>query len=393
MIPMVASGPRRRDLLLAALALVGGCGGVDSGGTGSAPSYSVGPISGLGSVTVNGVRYDDGNATIADDDEQAFARSALALGMQVEVAGSEVTAVGGVATAAASSIRVVSTIVGPVEANDPAASFVVVLGQRVLIGAGTVFGEGLVHGRASLVVGDLAEVHAVFDAAADRYFATRIDIVASASRYKLRGVVSELRAAERRVVVGGLVIDWSGLSLDEPGRTLAPGQFVRVVLETAPAGGAWRALSIRSAAPSLEDRERFEIEGRITAFVSIASFAVNGVPVDAAAARFPEGSGGIALGTRVEVEGQLRNGLLVARSVKVEGDDDDEPLELKGRIESVDSALQRFVVRGVSVAWDASTRFDSGTAADLVVGREVKVKGALSADGTFVLAAEIHVER
>ena len=127
--------------------------------------------------------------------------------------------------------------------------------------------------------------------------------------------------------------------------------------------------------------------------MSVASFAVNGVPVDAAAARFPEGSSGLALGAKVEVEGLVRDGVLVARTVEVEDDDFAEPLELKGTIEAVDSVLQRFVVRGVTVAWDASTRFDSSNAADIVVGRKVEAKGALSSDGTYVLAETIHVER
>ena len=38
--------------------LVGCGGGVDSGGTGSPVALSAGPVSGLGSIVVNGVRYE-----------------------------------------------------------------------------------------------------------------------------------------------------------------------------------------------------------------------------------------------------------------------------------------------------------------------------------------------
>ena len=54
-------------LLLAAFALLTGCGGgggVDSGGTGVTPSVSAGPITGFGSVIVAGVRFDDSTATV-----------------------------------------------------------------------------------------------------------------------------------------------------------------------------------------------------------------------------------------------------------------------------------------------------------------------------------------
>ena len=54
---------QRREWLVGVLALLGaGCGGgVDSGGTGTGhtSTLAVGPISGFGSIIVNGVRFDD----------------------------------------------------------------------------------------------------------------------------------------------------------------------------------------------------------------------------------------------------------------------------------------------------------------------------------------------
>ena len=75
--------------LLAALAIVA-CGGgsdlagVGSGGTGS---FSVGTITGFGSVFVNGQRYDDVNASVSDEDGPRN-RADLRLGMVVTVQGS-----------------------------------------------------------------------------------------------------------------------------------------------------------------------------------------------------------------------------------------------------------------------------------------------------------------
>ena len=58
-----------------------------------------------------------------------------------------------------------------------------------------------------------------------------------------------------------------------------------------------------------------------------------------------------------------------------------------------DAGAMRFVVRGVTVAWNAATRFDSGsTSADIRVGRRVEVKGRLSADGLLIEATSVHIE-
>ena len=133
-----------------------------------------------------------------------------------------------------------------------------------------------------------------------------------------------------------------------------------------------------------------ELEGYISAFASSTRFAVNGVDVDASgAARLPAG---LALGRRVEVEGVLVNGTLVAREVELEDDDDRDGggLEIEGRITSV--AAGGFVVRGVTVGYDAATRFKGGTPAQLAVGVKVEVQGSLSPDGATLLATEIEFD-
>src|SRR5690606_42030707 len=76
-------------LAAAGLAACGGGGdGIDSGGTGGAPpqqSFTTGSISGFGSIIVNGVRFDDTQAAIVDDEGRPRARSELALGMVVDI--------------------------------------------------------------------------------------------------------------------------------------------------------------------------------------------------------------------------------------------------------------------------------------------------------------------
>lgn len=385
-------GPSRREWLLAALGLAAGCGGVDSGGTGTGAesTLALGPINGFGSIIVNGLRFDDSTAAISDDEGRVRTRAELRLGMRTEVLGSAVGVAGGTPTATASSIRIRSDLEGPIDAIDAAAGQLNVLGQAVQMAPTTVIDLG---GGAPLAAGDLVEVHATLDLAQARYVATRIERIASLARYKLRGAVAELDLAGRTLRIGALRIDWSGAAPADPATALAPGRRLRITLATTPSSGTRRALAIDADAPSLADRERVEIEGRITGFVSITDFAVDGVPVDARGATFEGGAAGLVLGAKVEVKGSLLGGVLRATKVELEDDEGtDQSFELSGSIESVDVAAMRFVVRGVAVMWSASTRFDSSSASDLVVGRRVAVRGRLSADGQRIEASSIHVE-
>ena len=101
-------------LIIAVIAGVA-CGGggsvasVGSGGTGtlSASTFSVGTITGFGSVFVNGTRFEDTNASVSDEDG-ARSRNDLKLGMVVKVQGS-VNASG---TATASSFSFDSELQG-----------------------------------------------------------------------------------------------------------------------------------------------------------------------------------------------------------------------------------------------------------------------------------------
>ena len=386
---------RRRELLLATLAMLGGCGGVDSGGTGTGASstYAVGPINGFGSIIVNGVRYDDNSASIDDDDGRMRTKDELKLGMQTEVLASAITTSAGVSSATASSIRVRSEIVGALEAIDTVNARLSVLGQNVDVVATTVFDAALPGGLAALMPGDVLEVYATLDLAASRYVASRIERRSSASVYKLRGAVAMLALTARTITIGRAVIDWSGVPPADPATALAPGRLVRATLAATAVAGVWRATALSGAVPRPDDRDFAEVEGRVTSFTSASSFAVNGIAVDATTAIFPNGSAGLALGAGVEVVGSLRGGVLFASRVQVDGGaGSTEPFELNGNIESVDAAAQRFVVRGVTVHWSASTVFDSSGPAVIAVGRSVEVKGRLSADGLLIEATSVHVE-
>jgi hypothetical protein len=215
--------------------------------------------------------------------------------------------------------------------------------------------------------------------------------------FKLRGIVAALDSTAKTLMIGGALIDFSGVPAGSVPANLANGQAVRVQLQTVKnSSGAWVAISIRSDAREMENHDEAEVEGTITDFTSTASFSVNGLPVDASKAAFPDGTAGIVLGASVEVEGAIANGVLVASKVELQRmhmNEDRNRNELHGPISALDTTAKTFVVRGVTVHYDSTTTvFKDGTEADLANGKEVEVKGTLSADGTSVQAASIEFE-
>lgn len=372
--------------LLAAVAIVAGCGGgVGSGGTGS---FASGPITGFGSVIVGGVRFDDSVAEVEDLDGLRRSRDELRLGMTVEIDSSAITTGSTGASATASRIRFESELSGLVGAIDLAGGSFTLLGQRVTVDAATVFDERLADGLAGLRAGDRVEVYAVFDGAQQRYRATRVEPAPLARGLHLRGPVLELNTVAQTLRVGAASYAYAGASGVPAG--LAAGQFVRLRLEAdlLPVP-RWVVRSFGTALRPLADADGVKIEGLVTAYGSPSAFSVNGRAVDASGTVPVTGLG---LGVRVEVEGNLRGDVLRATRVVVKSDDDviRREFELDGLITALNAGGASFVLRSVTVnTGRPDLRYEDGTAAQLAVGRRVEVRGVLSADRRSVDATRI----
>lgn len=380
-------------VLLLLAAVLPGCGGVDSGGTGQTverPSTASGRISGFGSVIVNGIRYDDSAATIVDDDGVIHPSSDLRLGMVVEVQG-RVRGNSGQGTA--SRIQFGHEIAGPVSTVDAAGSTLVVLGQTVQVDVDTLF-EGYAAGLADVLAGQLVAVHGFYDSTTGSTTATRIERRASLGQYTLRGRISGLQGPPTRSFsIGGALIDYGAVA---PGSlpTLANGLSVRVSLNTTPVSGRWVATSVHTSQRNFPESNEAELEGFVSGYASTASFLVAGVPVDASGptVRVRRGTlADLANGVRVEVDGQVVAGVLVASELDFKRGGDQE-FELHGPIESVNAGAQTLVLRGVTVAWDGNTNFSAGNTGDLVVGALLDVRGAPSG-GVRIQAESIRFER
>jgi hypothetical protein len=385
-------------LLIAACGGGGGDGSTTTGsstdtGTATATASTQGTVTGFGSVIVNGVRFDDTGVSATDDDGQ---KVALALGMRCEIDSGSIDTTTG--TARAVAMRTGGLVTGPVQGTpvagvDAGTGTLIVLGQGVDVTATTVFDDSLAAGLSAVADGAVVEVHGLRDSATGRIVATRIEAKTAATVYKLRGSVSALDTTAKTFSIGGAAISYAAVTTVPA--TLAEGVVIRVLLATAPVAGVWQAQSLGGKAATTTTAAQAHVRGVITAFTSATAFSIDGIPVDASAATFPDGSTGLALGVQVEVKGTLTNGTIVATEVELESrhkGDDDRKFRLHGAVTSVDATAKTFLLRGITVSYAGTVTYTGGTEAGLVAGAKVEVRGTVGATRNTLAATAIKFE-
>ncbi|EHR70219.1 hypothetical protein BurJ1DRAFT_1347 [Burkholderiales bacterium JOSHI_001] len=400
--PLLSLSFQRRGLGggLLALALLAGCGGggsdaaVGTGGGATVASYALGPITGYGSIVVNGVHYNEKSARVFEDDVECGAcASALKLGMVVEIQGGAVDT--STSRANAATVRFGSELKGPVSAVDTSGGLITLLDQTVAVSSSTVWDSSLTGGITKLAellaAGPvLLEVHAQFNSATGQYLATRIELETSLSSYKLRGTVASLDTVATTFKIGNAIINYGGIPTASRPANLADGLKLRVRLATAQVNGQWVATTLSTGVRKVEDSSHAHLRGTIGTVNSPTSFTVDGITVDASNASWPDGTTGLVAGARVEVEGAMVNGVLVATKVEFDshhsGDDDDRNKpEIDGTVSAVDTSAKTFQIEGRSETISyAGASFKDGTVAKLLVGAVVEVKARLASDGSLV---------
>ena len=383
--------------MAALLVACGGGGDAPAGaGTPQAQSFASGPITGLGSVIVNGVRFDDSAARVENDEDDSVHRSSeLKLGMMVEIQAGKIDDNAG--RASASLIRFGSEIVGPVASKSsdpaPAPQTLRVLDQTIEVKSTTVFEEGIA-GFADIKLDQVLEIHALFDASTGRYVATRIEAEPGATANRLRGVVKELTA--KTFKIGDALIDFSNVPAADVPANLANGQRVRVRLKTTQVvNGQWDAISVRTGVRKVDDIGDVRLRGKVTAYTSPQRFELQGIPVDASNASFEPNANAVVLGALVEVRGQASNGKIIASRVKVrdERDDDLQRVELHGTVSALSRSAKTFMVREVKVDYSRVLEWKNGASAELLADdKQVEVKGLWSDDRRVLFAVVIGFE-
>jgi len=392
--------------ILVTLSMAVACGGSDGDGGVSPPpppiggitrtggAIAVGPITGFGSVIVNGVRYDTSAATFTKEGAPAV-EADFSVGHFVVVTG---TIDAGNSNGVAESVEFNDVVEGPVSSVDSVAGTFVVLGQTVLVGPNTSIDDSCPLGLEALL--NVAAVEVSGPVMSDGTIAaTRIECKAVLDELEITGLVSNLDAAAMSFTINALTVDYSAATLEDfPGGVISDGDPVEAKGDNLGAGGELIATSVEFEGARFDDDEgdHIEIEGFITAFTSATNFEVSGIAVTTDAnTQYEDGSASdLGLNVKVEVEGEFNSaGVLLATEVEFEEATD---VRVSGLVDMVNG--DTLVILDIDITTDAIlTRFEDKSDADvdpfritdIVVGDYVEVRGQESPAGSGELSATL----
>lgn len=299
-------------IVLAVAGIVWACA---SGGGITGTSIVYGPISGFGSIIVNGIEFETTNAEVVLDGDPATVDD-LELGMIVAVRGKVDREAG---TGRAESIGADHLLFGPVEAVNPGDGTFVAMSQLVIVDAATVFSGTTL---ASLAPGDVVEIFGVVDADVS-IRATRVENEEEYDAFELTGTITNLDTTAQTFRFGLLTIDYSAAIVEgAPSGGLSEGLFVEAETDEAPVGDVLRAISIEVQDPRLgfEPGDKAEVQGFVTRIESEAEFVLNETERVRMRrdTRFKNGTReDIVLNARLEASGDLADdGTLVANEIE-----------------------------------------------------------------------------
>lgn len=388
----------RRTTLFAALGasicvLAGlSCSGGGGGGTGAPPaaatsSVSSGVITGLNSVKLNGQEYQTPNTSFTIDG-QPGAESDLKVGMVVTVNGSLSSS----GTRTAATITQEDVVEGAIQGIPSTNDRLVVLGQTVLIDSSTVFNNNIPGGNlGGLTVGNIVEVNG-FVRGKGVIIATLIEKKNPPATCEVKGIIENHNSGAQTFTIGSLSVNYNGVLINDMPN---------------PAGNAWNdllvevkgnpctqlsqpfvATKVEPEQLNVANADEIKVEGVNTQVTSPASFTVNGVQVVTNANTVFEGgeAGDVVLGTEVEVEGSLANGILTATEVKFK---DNVRIEGNAATVTPGGATPNLTISGlpgVTVFVNAQTEFKGGISSlgQLAAGDHVRVRGRPAGTNTVI---------
>lgn len=331
-------------------------GGIDAGGA-PVRFFAVGPISGFGSVIVNGIRYDTAQTQIFIDGAAAT-EADLAVGQIVAISGP----IDG-SSRTAEQIEFDENVEGPIESIDLANSRLVVLGQTVIVDSGTSFDDNISpDSLEGLAVGDVIEVSGFVDADGN-IVASRIELKAPGGEFEVTGFVSSHDSGAATFMINDLLVNYSVATLEDfSGGQPVDDDLVEVEGNQFGANGELIASNVEFKGndfdDDFDDETEIEIEGLITRFVSATDFDVAGFAVTTD--NRTEYRGGTAsdlgLNVRVEVDGRLdTEGRILASEVEFEDDGD---TRIDAIVDSVDVAADQLTMLGILVELRPDTRIE-----------------------------------
>lgn len=354
--------------------------GVGSGGTGvTADAAGIGAADGLGSIILNGLRYDTDTATFTIEDA-----TELQIGMSARVAGKvDANFTSGVAT----QVQSAAELRGAASGIDTSAGSFVVMGTVVSIDSATVWADA--NGLADINLNSIVQVWGL-PSAPGALRATRIQIAPTLTDPLVTGTVQNLDTVRKTFTLGQLTINFSSAAFTGMNASsLANGILVRARGTVAPVAGVLTATTVQGwYAIPVSDGIAVQLAGVITDFASRSSFKVLGTPVDATNGQITGGPvGSLGNGVKVEVDGFMSGGVLVVKKLRIRntpGTGGPASFTLIGAIGAYQSPAS-FRVRGQPVdASGSGVVFENGTVANLANGQRVTIVGDRVVDGVLI---------
>jgi hypothetical protein len=329
--------PKLLAMLMAAAGVLSACGGGGgSTATPTAAALSSGTISGLGSIIVNGVRYETVGSQVLDaDDGNTAITTPLRIGMTVSVEQSGTDSV--TLRPIAGKILVQSGIKGVANYTG---STLTVAGMPVTTNTTTILLDttGAVTSLASLNTQSV-EVYGLPQADGS-FLATLVEAETGLVNVQVVGTVQSMDTTTKTLVLGTtaapITVSYASIT---PPSGLATGSVIVVKAATSATANTYAAssLQIRSGTASTYSsyasnysgttgvhNERNELYGAVSdkaltysgATVTGCTLKIQGIQVQASS---PSLCASIANGTYVEAKGTLSNGVLTATKIEFEG--------------------------------------------------------------------------
>lgn len=376
------------------LATCSGSGGpfFASGGIDGSGVISKGSISAFGSIFVNGTEFDTSNAAIFINGVEIgigdeAVRENLDIGRVITVEGIRNEDPN---TAVADRVIYSNNVKGPVESISDADAItreILVLGQMVVVNAATYFNGTTFD---TIAPDDVVEVSGLFDdtGAIWATFIGKTGGVVPGLEVEVTGYIANLDPVLQSFEINGLTVDYALADTSAlPDGMPAEGLFAEVQ-------GTLDAIGEEMAASGIllgdeldaDDAGEIEVTGFVTDFVSPSEFTVGNQPVlTGADTLFVDGTqANVALGVKLEAEGTLVDGVILATEIEFWGPNQ---IEVEGFVTDVDSPTE-FTIGSRLVQTDSNTVFDGGTPEDIVLGVNLEVKGVPADTNQSVLFAD-----
>lgn len=334
------------------------------GGTG----ISMGAVSAVGSIWVNGVEYDTTGATIVIDGSESTDSSGTAGGNTV-LPGMVVTVEGTIdgVVGSAATVTYENLLEGPVEST-PAASTLVVLGQTVILDSKTHFRNTIDTASISeLTSNNVVEVSGFRDengAIRATYIEKKANSTDGPVEVELKGTITAVDATAQTITIGTQVVYIANASLIGFS-TPAVNDFILAIGNYSVSGDkvlSATVVELKSSVLDTKDQDIAEMEGIVTEIgVPTGELKLDGqiVHFDQLSTVFNGGlPTDLAVGVKLEVEGSLQSGVVIADEITFE-----ENIELQDNIRSVDSVNSTVTLQGLglTVQYNMDTVLENGT--------------------------------